>query len=125
MFHPKYTSFLVLLNIIYSYCNSLYFNSFLESCVLVTSIIYHYNLIENFRNYDILIVNSVILYYFYLYSYHISFEYHTLLPAMFYILAIKSYISGRIYDDNILHGYLHIYGLIANILLINLMVGYV
>ena len=62
MFHPKYTSFLVLLNIIYSYCNSLYFNSFLESCVLVTSIIYHYNLIENFRNYDILIVNSVILY---------------------------------------------------------------
>ena len=28
-------------------------------------------------------------------------------------------------DDNILHGYLHIYGLIANILLINLMVGYV
>ena len=83
------------------------------------------NLIENFRNYDILVVNSVILYYFYLYSYHISSEYHTLLPAMFYILAIKSYISGRIYDDNILHGYLHIYGLIANILLINLMVGYV
>ena len=83
--------------------------------MLVTSIIYHHNLIENFRNYDILVVNSVILYYFYLYSYHISSEYNTLLPAMFYILAIKSYISGRIYDDNILHGYLHIYDLIANI----------
>ena len=120
MFHPKYTSFLILLNIIYSYCNELYFNSFLESCVLVTSIIYHHNLIENFRNYDILIANSVILYYFYLYSYHISFEYYGLLPAMFYILAISSYISGKIYDNSIQHGYLHIYGVIANILLINL-----
>ena len=44
---------------------------------------------------------------------------------MFYILAIKSYISGKIYEDDILHGYLHIYGLIANILLINLLVGVV
>ena len=121
MFHPKYTSFLILLNIIYSYCNELYFNSFLESCVLVTSIIYHHNLIANFRKYDILIANSVILYYFYLYSYNISFEYYGLLPAMFYILAISSYISGKIYDDSIQHGYLHIYGVIANILLINLL----
>lgn len=120
MFQPKYTSFLILLNIIYSYCNGLFFNSFLESCVLATSIIYHHNLIENFRNYDIIVANSVILYYFYLYSYHISSEYYALLPAMFYILAIKSYISGKIYDDDIQHGYLHIYGVIANILLINL-----
>jgi len=44
---------------------------------------------------------------------------------MFYILAIKSYISGKIYDDDIQHGYLHIYGVIANILLINLFIGYV
>jgi hypothetical protein len=83
MFHPKYTSFLITLNILYSIYNRLYFNSFLETCVLVTSIIYHHNLIENFRNYDILIANSVALHHFYLYSYHISSDKYTIYPLYF------------------------------------------
>jgi hypothetical protein len=123
MFHPKYTSFLILLNILYSIYNELYFNSLLESCVLVTSIIYHHNLIENFRNIDIIVANSVILYHFYIYSYHISSDKYTIYPSIFYMLAIYSYISGKLYNDNIHHGYLHIYGVIANILLINVLVG--
>jgi hypothetical protein len=123
MFHPKYTSFLITLNILYSIYNRLYFNSFLETCVLVTSIIYHHNLIENFRNYDILIANSVALHHFYLYSYHISSDKYTIYPSIFYMLSIYSYICGRLYDSNICHGYLHIYGVIANILLIDLLVA--
>jgi hypothetical protein len=41
------------------------------------------------------------------------------------MLAIGSYISGKLFDNDIYHGYLHIYGVIANILLINLLVGVV
>ena len=123
MFHPKYTSFLIIVNILYSIYNELYFHSFLETCVLTTSIIYHHNLIENFRNYDILVVNCVILHHFYLYSYHISSDKYTIYPSIFYMLAIGSYISGKIFDNDIYHEYLHIYGVIANILLITLLVG--
>jgi hypothetical protein len=122
MFHPKYTSFLICLNIIHSLCNELYIMTILQFFVLTTSIIYHHNLIPNFRNFDILISNSVILYHFYLYSYYISFEYYNLVPCIFYILAIGSYIAGRLYNDDIYHGYLHIYGVIANIMLNNCLV---
>ena len=122
MFIPKYTSFLITLNILYSLYNELYFNSLLETCVLATSIIYHHNLIENFRNYDILVANSVILHHFYLYSYHISSDKYTIYPSIFYMLAIYSYISGKLYDNDIYHGYLHIYGVIANILLVNCLI---
>jgi len=118
MFHPKYTSFLISLNVLHSIYNSQYYISFLESCVLLSSIIYHHNLIPNFRYYDIVITNSAILHHTYLYSYHISYEFYNLIPAFFYILAIGSYIFGRIHNCNIYHGYLHIYGVIANILLI-------
>ena len=123
MFHPKYTSFLIILNIAHSLYNSLYFMSLLQTCVLTTSIIYHNNLIENFRNYDILVTISVILHHFYLYSYHISFEYYAILPSLFYVLAIGSYITSKTYNDDIYHGYLHIYGVIANILLNNCLVS--
>ena len=99
--------------------------SLLQTCVLGTSIIYHNNLIENFRNYDIIVANSVILHHFYLYSYYISFEYYAMLPSFFYVLGIGSYIASKIYDhdDDIYHGYLHIYGVIANILLNNCVVN--
>jgi hypothetical protein len=123
MFYPKYTLFLITLNILYSLYNELYFNSLLETFVLATSIIYHHNLIENFRNYDILVANSVILHHFYLYSYRISSDKYTIYPSIFYMLAIYSYISGKLYDNDIYHGYLHIYDVIANILLINVLVG--
>ena len=121
MFHPKYTSFLISINIFHGLYMQLYLISFLESCVFVSSIIYHYKLIPNFRNYDIILTNSVILHHFYLYSYHIFEDY---LPAIFYILAIGSYIFGCVYNNNIYHGYLHIYGVIANILLKNCLVYY-
>ena len=120
MFHPKYTLFLISINIFHSLYNSQYFISFLESCVITTSIIYHHNIIPNFRNYDILVTNSVTLHHFYLYSYHISFEYEKCLPGVFYTLAIMSYISGKIYNNDKYHGYLHIYGVIANTLLKNI-----
>ena len=68
------------------------------------------------NNYDIILTNSVILHHFYLYSYHI---FEDCLPAIFYSLAIVSYISGSLYNNDIYHGYLHIYGVIANILLKN------
>lgn len=118
MFHPKYTSFLISLNVLHSIYNSQYYISLLESCVLLSSIIYHHNLIPNFRYYDIVITNSAILHHLYLYSHYITYEIYKLIPAFFYILAIGSYISGRIHNCNIYHGYLHIYGVIANILLI-------
>ena len=116
MFLPKYTLFLISINIFHSLYNSQFFVSLLEICVLISSIFYHYNLIDNFRNYDILITNSVILHHFILYYYHISYEFETILPSIFYILAILSYIYGAIYNDDIYHGYLHIFGVIANIL---------
>ena len=116
MFHPKYTSFLISINVFHGLYIGLYLMTFLEACVFVSSIIYHHNLIYNFRNYDIILTNSVILHHFYLYSYHIFEDY---LPLVFYILAIGSYISGRLYNNDIYHGYLHIYGVIANILLHN------
>ena len=65
--------------------------------------------------------NIVTLHYFNLYSYHISEDY---LPAIFYILAIGSYISGCLYNNDIYHGYLHMYGVISNILLKNCLGGY-
>ena len=123
MFHPKYTLFLITLNIFYSIYNELYFNSLLETCVLATSIIYHHNIIENFRKYDIIVTNSVILHHLYIYVYHITYDNYTIYPSIFYMLSIYSYISGRLYDNDIYHGYLHIYGVIANILLVNLLVG--
>lgn len=116
MFLPKYTLFLISINIFHSLYNSQFFVSLLEICVLISSIFYHYNLIDNFRNYDILITNSVILHHFILYYYHISYEFETILPSIFYILAIISYIYGAICNNDIYHGYLHIFGVIANIL---------
>ena len=122
MFHPKITSFFIIINIYHSIINELYSISSLQTVVLTSSIIYHHNLIPNFRNFDILISNSVILHHFYLYSYYISFEYYNLVPCIFYILAIGSYIAGRLYNNDIYHGYLHIYGVIANIMLNNCLV---
>jgi len=116
MFLPKYTLFLISINIFHSLYNSQFFVSLLEICVLISSIFYHYNLIDNFRNYDILITNTVILHHFILYYYHISYEFETILPSIFYVLAILSYIYGAMYNDDIYHGYLHIFGVIANIL---------
>jgi hypothetical protein len=125
MFHPKITSYFISINILHSLYNSLYTMAILETCVLATSIIYHNNIIPNFRKYDMIVANSIILHHFYLYSEYISNMNNTnninnttnYTPALFYSLAIGSYISGRVYNEDRYHGYLHIYGIIANILL--------
>ena len=70
MFHPKITSFFIIINIYHSLINELYVMSSLQIIVLTSSIIYHHNLINNFRYYDIAISCSVIAHHFYLYSYY-------------------------------------------------------
>ena len=93
---------------------NLYIMSSLQIIVLTSSIIYHHNLINNFRYYDIAISCSVIAHHFYLYSYYFI---DNLIPSIFYILAIISYFIGLKQNNDYMHGYLHIFGVIANILL--------
>lgn len=114
MFHPKITSFFIIINIYHSIINDLILMSSLQTIVLISSIIYHHNLITNFRNYDICIACSVITHHFYIYSYYIIDD---LKPGIFYILSIMSYYIGLKKNIDYMHGYLHIYGVIANILL--------
>jgi len=114
MFHPKITSFFIIINIYHSIINELYIMSLLQTVVFTSSIIYHHTLINNFRNYDIGIVCSVIGYHFYVYSYYFL---NDMKPSIFYILAITSYFIGLNKNIDYAHGYLHIFGIIANILL--------
>jgi hypothetical protein len=114
MFHPKITSFFIIINIYHSIINDLVLMSSLQSIVLISSIIYHHNLITNFRNYDICITCSVITHHFYIYSYYLIDD---LKPGIFYILSIMSYYISVKKNIDYMHGYLHIYGVIANILL--------
>lgn len=118
MFHPKITSLFISINIYHSICNDLYFMSFLQTIVLISSIIYHNNLINNFRNYDICITCSIIVYHLYIYLYY--FLMIDLTPCIFYILGIRSYYLGVKINCNYMHGYLHIFGIIGNILVNNL-----
>ena len=94
--------------------------SSLQTIVLASSIIYHHNLITNFRIYDICITCSVISHHFYIYSYYFIDD---LKPSIFYILAITSYYIGVKKHIDYMHGYLHIFGIIANILLNNCLVN--
>ena len=114
MFHPKITSFFIIINIYHSLINELMIMSSLQTVVLTSSIIYHHNLIPNFRNYDIVITCSVITHHFYIYSYYILDD---MKPSLFYCLAIISYFIGLQKNIDYMHGYLHIFGIIANILL--------
>ncbi len=114
MFHPKITSFFIIINIYHSLLNELYIMSSLQTIVLTSSIIYHHNLIPHFRYYDIAITCSVITHHFYLYSYYFIDD---LKPSLFYSLAISSYFIGVTQNIEYMHGYLHIFGIIANILL--------
>jgi len=118
MFHPRITSFFIIINIYHSLIHNLYLMSSLQTIVLASSIIYHHNLISNFRNYDIMITCSVILHHFHTYFHYATSRYDSA-PALFYILAIGSYSLGVKYKCNYMHGYLHIFGVIANILLNN------
>ena len=88
--------------------------SSLQTVVLTSSIIYHHNLIKQFRNYDIGITCSVIGHHFYIYSYYILDD---MKPCLFYCLAIISYFIGLQKNIDYMRGYLHIFGVIANILL--------
>ena len=65
--------------------------SSLQTIVLASSIIYHHNLINNFRNYDICIACSITSYHFYIYSYYFIDD---LTPGLFYVLAVNSYYIG-------------------------------
>ena len=114
MFHPKITSFFIIINIYHSLINELMIMSSLQTVVLTSSIIYHHNLIPNFRNYDIAISCSVIGHHIYIYSYYIIDD---LKPGLFYCLAITSYFIGLKKNSDYMHGYLHIFGIIANIVL--------
>ena len=114
MFHPKITSFFIIINIYHSIINNLILMSSLQTIVLASSIIYHHNLITNFRIYDICITCTVISHHFYIYSYYFIDD---LKPSIFYILAITSYYIGVKKHIDYMHGYLHIFGVIANILL--------
>jgi hypothetical protein len=128
MINPKYTSFFIIINVIYSFFHSFYLLAFLELCVMITSIIHHNGLMPNFRKYDLTVTFSVILYHWYIYAYLITSNYYTWLPCIFYVLGISLYLlsddykptphSINIFDDKY-HGYMHIIGLIANIFLIN------
>jgi hypothetical protein len=130
MFNPRYTSFLIIFNVLYSFSSSFSFLALLETCVLITSLIHHNKLIPNFRKYDLTFTYSIIVYHIYLYSYLITREYYTWLPCLFYVLGIGSYIlsaSSDAYKTNIdpmslyhdkYHGYYHIFGLIGNLILI-------
>ena len=114
MFHPKITSFFIIINIYHSIINELYSISSLQTVVLTSSIIYHHNLIPNFRKYAIAISCSVIGHHFYIYSYYFV---NDIKPSLFYCLAITSYFIGLKKNSDYMHGYLHIFGIIANILL--------
>ena len=92
--------------------------SSLQTIVLLSSVIYHNNLINNFRNYDICITCSIIAYHLYIYLYY--FLMIDLTPGIFYILGIRSYYLGVKINCNYMHGYLHIFGIIGNILVNNL-----
>ena len=120
MFHPKITSFFIIINIYHSIINNLILMSSLQTIVLASSIIYHHNLITNFRIYDICITCTVISHHFYIYSYYFIDD---LKPSIFYILAITSYCIGVKKHIDYMHGYLHIFGVIANILLNNCLVN--
>ena len=120
MFHPKITSFFIIINIYHSIINNLILMSSLQTIVLASSIIYHHNLITNFRIYDICITCTVISHHFYIYSYYFIDD---LKPSIFYILAITSYYIGVKKHIDYMHGYLHIFGVIANILLNNCLVN--
>jgi len=128
MFNPRYTSFLILIYVFYSYYHSFYLLASLGSCVLTTSIIHHNKLITNFRKYDITIAFSIILYHLYLYAYLITTNYYTWLPACFYTLGGFSYLLSltmpkpnlppkHIFYDKY-HGYYHLSGLIGNLIFI-------
>jgi hypothetical protein len=114
MFHPKITSFFIIINIYHSIINDLMLMATLQTIVLISSIIYHHNLIEEFRNYDICIACSITSYHFYIYSYYLIDDFK---PCIFYILAISSYFIGVEKNNDYMHGYLHIFGIIVNILL--------
>lgn len=120
MFHPKITSFFIIINIYHSIINELYSMSSLQTVVLTSSIIYHHTLINNFRNYDIGITCSVIGHHFYIYSYYFL---NDMKPSLFYCLAITSYFIGLKKNIDYMHGYLHIFGVIANILLNNCIIN--
>ena len=120
MFHPKITSFFIIINIYHSLINELYVMSSLQTIVLTSSIIYHHNLIRHFRYYDITIACSLITHHFYLYYYYIIDDWK---PSLFYSLAIGSYVIGVKQNIEYMHGYLHIFGVIANILLNNCLVN--
>jgi hypothetical protein len=127
MINPKYTSFFIIINVVYSFFHSFYLLAFLEFCVMITSIIHHNGLITNFRKYDLTVTFSVILYHWCIYAYLITSNYYTWLPCIFYVIGISLYLLSDEYNpivkNNIFvdkyHGYMHIFGLIANIFLIN------
>lgn len=128
MFNPRYTSFLILVYVFYSYYYSFYLLASLGSCVLTTSIIHHNKLIPNFRAIDISLTFSIILYHLKLYAYLITYDYYTWLPAMFYVLGCFSYLLSltkpkpklspkHLFYDKY-HGYYHISGLVGNLIFI-------
>jgi len=129
MFNPRYTSFLIIIYVLYSYYKSFYVLASLGTCVLTTSIIHHNKLMPNFRKYDLPLTFIIILYHLNVYAYHITHDYYTWLPCLFYVIGGCSYYLSlttpkpnlpptHLFHDKY-HGYYHISGLIGNILLIN------
>jgi hypothetical protein len=110
----KISLWLILFSAYDAYLLKLYSLSFFQMMIFITSLIYHNNLIKNFRIIDIIIVQIGL--FFHIYSFTKESKKNGMCMLM-YGFGIYSYLLSRILNEEEYHCGVHIFPVIGNLLL--------
>jgi hypothetical protein len=117
---PKWSLFIILISFIHSFINANYDLAFFQYSILFTSVIYHHNLEKNFRFIDMFVVQVGL--WFHIYTYFANECYKKSCAFLIlYILGISFYFVGLYTNNNIFHCGTHIFPVLGNISLNNIL----
>lgn len=112
----KISLFVLLISSIHSMNKKNYDTALLMLIVTFTSILFHYNLYENARFFDVIISQTIVFYYFFKWLYYKCWQIDRL-AISFWILGICLYMLGVHFNSNFYHSLMHLSFASASILL--------
>ena len=118
--HPKWSLFIILISFIHSLINANYDLAVFQYSILFTSIIYHHKLEDNFRLIDMFVVQIGLWFHIYVYFQNECYK-KSCTFLILYILGIAFYFIGLYTDNNSFHCGTHIFPVLGNISLNNLL----
>ena len=115
----KITLFSLLFCAVHGYNTKNYDTALLMSFATITSIIFHYELYEHARFFDVIICQPTVIYYFLKWIYYECY-YDDRLAIFLWMLGLCLYMLGVLLNSNILHSLMHLSFAYSAILLHNL-----